>query len=374
VIERLAKFVAIPSISRDERALADVLCADLQAAGLKLERQANNIWCAVGDQPRPRLLLNSHLDTVPPGDGWSGDPFTLRRMDDRLVGLGANDAKGCVVALITAVLRWKARLERGQSLGGTIVLALTAEEETSGAGLGTILDALRPLDAALVGEPTQMTPMIAQRGLLVLRGVTRGRTAHPANTLPESAENAIVAAAEQLLRLRDFDWGPVHPLLGRCHGHVTLIHGGIARNVIPDACEFFLDVRTTPAESHEDLHARLARHLQCELHVHSDRLQPIETDAREPIVAAVRAALPGCVPSGSPAMSDMVYLAGVPAVKVGPGESRRSHTPDEWIGTDELERGAAGYERAAQAYFDLMRRPASQRDVTAAAAAEGYTL
>lgn len=365
MIARLERLVSTRSVSGEEAALADVVSAELRAAGLEILRQGNNVWCEVGDAPRPRLLFNSHLDTVPPGDGWTGDPFTLRRIDDKLIGLGANDAKGCVTAMIEATLALRAQLAHGEAIGGTVVLALTAEEETSGAGLGTILAALGPIDAALVGEPTSMAPMIAQRGLLILRGVARGRTAHPANVTPNIAENAVIKAAEDLARLRDFDWGPTHALLGPCHGNVTVIKGGTARNVIPDACEFFLDIRTTPRESHHDLYRRLRNYLQCELHIHSERLGPVETRAEEPIVAAVGDALPRATPSGSPTMSDMVYLTGMPAVKIGPGESPRSHTPDEFVTADELAQGAAGYARIALAFFSRMAAGDAKGQLTA---------
>jgi acetylornithine deacetylase len=362
MITRLARYVAIPSLSRQEGPLADALQADLAAAGLEVHRQGHNLWCAVGDQNRPRLLLNSHLDTVPPGQGWSHDPWVPRREGGRLSGLGANDAKGCVVALVETVLAAHARMQRGERLGGTLVLALTAEEEVSGEGLASIRPRLEPLDAALVGEPTQLVPMTAQRGLLVLRGVARGRTAHPANTLPENADNAILTAARDLLALREFDWGPVHPLLGRAHGHVTKISGGVAHNVIPDQCEFVLDVRTTPAESHAGLHARLSAALTSELLVHSARLVPVETGADTPIVQAVLRTLPGVAPAGSPTMSDMVFLNGIPAVKIGPGDSRRSHTPDEFLREQELIDGVAAYGRIVREFFSSVttrERPAS---------------
>ncbi len=353
MIERLARLVAIPSLSRHEAAIADAVRAELADAGIETRRDANNVWCEIGDAPRPRLLLNSHLDTVPAGAGWSADPTTPRRADGRLIALGANDAKGCVTAMIEAVLRIHRALHRGQPLGGTLVLALTAEEEISGAGLSTIVDALRPLDAAIVGEPTGLTPMIAQRGLLVLRGTARGRTAHPANTPPDRAQNAIALAAEDIARLRAFDWGPPHPLLGAAHANVTRISGGIANNVIPDACEFTLDVRTTPLEPHDRLLARLRAALRSELAVHSDRLAPVETPADAAIVRAVLRALPDARPAGSPAMSDMVFLRGVPAVKIGPGDSARSHTPDEYITDAELAAGADACERIVRAYMQL---------------------
>ena len=371
MIARLEQLVSVPSLSGQEDAVVDVVAAELRDAGLHVQRQGNNIWCEFGDQPRPRLLFNSHLDTVPAGEGWTGDPHTLRREGDRLIGLGANDAKGCVTAMIEAALALKARLDRGTPLGGTLVLALTAEEENSGAGLGTIVDQLAPLDAALVGEPTRMQPMIAQRGLLILRGIAHGRTAHPANITPAKADNAIMKAAEELLRLRDFDWGPSHRLLGPCQGHVTMISGGRARNVIPDSCEFFLDVRTTPRESHAKLFQRLCKHLQCELQIHSDRLVPVETKASAPIIAAVCSALPGVAPAGSGTMSDMIYLAGTPMVKIGPGDSPRSHTPNEYICADELAHGASGYELCALAFFERMARNANRTAAVAQTSAGG---
>ncbi|MCH7643973.1 MAG: M20/M25/M40 family metallo-hydrolase [Myxococcales bacterium] len=351
MIERLARYVAIRSISREEGALAETVAADLAQRGLRVRRRDNNIWCEVGDAQRPRLLLNSHLDTVPPANGWTADPFSLRRDGDRLTGLGANDAKGCVTSMIAALLNTKARLDAGERLGGTVVLALTAEEEISGQGLGTLLEELRPLDAAIVGEPTGIVPMTAQRGLLILRGVATGRSGHPANTPPGSADNAIQTAARDLQELEDFDWGPEHPLLGRCHAHVTQINGGTARNVIPDACEFYLDIRTTPAESHRELFERLDHRLESALHVHSDRLVPVATGQDERIVQAVLRALPDTQPAGSAAMSDMVFLDGIPSVKIGPGESRRSHTPDEYITRQELEAGARAFERIIEEYF-----------------------
>lgn len=350
MIERLARYVSVRSLSREEGALAGVVAADLSAAGLIVHRRGNNLWCEIGDAPRPRLLLNSHLDTVPPGDGWSHDPWTPRITGGSLSGLGANDAKGCVTAMIECVLNLKDALQRGESLGGTIVLALTAEEEISGNGLSATLPDLGPIDAALVGEPTGLTPMIAQRGLLIVMGIARGRTGHPAHTPPDAADNAVLNAAADLSRLGEFDWGPVHPLLGRTHAHVTQIRGGVARNVIPDACEFSLDIRSTTAETHDALFARLQRQLRSDLRIHSKRLVPVETAATEPIVAACAAAS-GLDAAGSAAMSDMVFLAGVPSVKIGPGESRRSHTPNEYIREIELSAGAAVYENAARGYF-----------------------
>jgi len=354
MIERLRRYVAIPSLSKQEHALADCVAQELHNAGLSVSREGNNVWAEFGDAPRPRLLLNSHLDTVPAGGGWRHDPWTPELTDGKLSGLGANDAKGCVTAMLEAVLAVVRRVRGGARLRGTLVLALSAEEENSGAGLGTIRERLEPLDAALVGEPTSLTPMIAQRGLLIVKGTARGRTAHPANTPAGTPDNAVVRAAADVMRLQTFAWGPAHPLLGPPHGHVTMLSGGVARNVIPDRCEFWLDVRTTPAEPHAPLFERLRAALDSELTIHSDRLVPVETPQSETIVRAVARALPDHPPAGSPAMSDMVFLAGIPAVKIGPGDTRRSHTPNEFLHVEELAAGAAAYERIICEYFAAM--------------------
>lgn len=351
MIERLARYVGVRSLSRQEGELAALVRGELEQAGMTVRQQGANLWCEIGDAPRPRLLLNSHLDTVPPGEGWSADPWTLRREpdadgDERLIGLGANDAKGCLVAMIEAAMA----LRDAGGPGGTLVLALTAEEEISGQGLETILERIAPIDAAIVGEPTGLAPMIAQRGLLILKATARGRTSHPANT-PTDETNAIAIAARDIARLRAFDWGPPHPLLGRPHAQATRIEAGIASNVVPDRCAFTLDVRTVPGESHGALLGRLQSALASELRVHSDRLVPVETAADEPIVRAALAALPGAALQGSRAMSDMVFLRGVPTVKIGPGASPRSHTPDEFVRVSELRAGAAAYERIARTYF-----------------------
>lgn len=353
LLDRLLHLVATPSVSKQEHSIASLVIAELESAGIATVRSGNNVWCEIGDQPRPRLLLNSHLDTVPSGKNWTGDPWKPHVEHGRVTGLGANDAKGCVAAMIEAALSIRRELDAGEALHGTLVLALTAEEENSGAGLSDIVDRLLPIDAALVGEPTSLTPMIAQRGLLILRCLARGRSGHPANTPPDSPDNAILTAAADALLLRKFDWGPPHPLLGRTHAHVTQINGGISRNVIPDACEFFVDVRTTPGLTHAQLVERVRAALRSEVIVHSDRLVPVQTDARHPIVRAVLEALPDARPLGSPAMSDMVFLDGIPAVKIGPGDTVRSHTPDEYILVDELERGAAAYTSIARQYFAL---------------------
>jgi len=349
-IERLAEYAAVPSLSGAEAELADLIAGQLAAEGIVVHREGNNLWVELG-AGRPRLLLNSHLDTVPPGQGWTADPWLPRRGEGRLTALGANDAKGCVAAMVESFLALHRQMVHDKrKFSGTLILALTAEEETAGTGLAAILDRLRPLDAAIVGEPTGLAPVIAQRGLMILRGVARGRAAHTANTPPQAAANAIVLAAENILRLQSFDWGPCHERLGRAHAHVTGIQGGIAHNVIPDVCEFRLDIRTTPLESHAALFSRLKAFLHSELTVHSDRLVPVETSSEE-LIVRVACSVSGRPPAGSATMSDMVFLSGIPAVKLGPGQSVRSHTPDEYILESELAEGVATYAEIVRRYF-----------------------
>lgn len=352
MIERLARYVRVPSLSKQESALADLVAGELAEAGLEVRRDGANVWVEIGDADRPRLLFNSHLDTVPPAPGWSADPWQPRIQAGRLTGLGANDAKGCIVALVEAALTLRSELRSGRPLGGTVILALTAEEEISGAGLATLIDTLRPIDAAVIGEPTGLTPMIAQRGLLIVRATARGAGGHPGNTT-DPAANAICVAAEDIAALRRFDWGPAHPLLGAAHANVTMISGGVARNVVPTACEFWIDVRTTPLQPHGETFERMKSVLKSELHLHSQRLVPVETAADAPVAQAARRAS-GRTPAGSPTMSDMVFTAGIDAVKIGPGESARSHTADEFVLESELAAGATAYAALARDYFARM--------------------
>ncbi|MBL8878263.1 MAG: M20/M25/M40 family metallo-hydrolase [Phycisphaerales bacterium] len=344
VCERVARWSRIRSVSREEQSLADEVHRELAALGFQARRDGNNVWCEFGDATRPRLLLNSHIDTVPPAAGWSGDPWNVRIESDRVIGLGVNDAKGCGASLVETAVRIQRARDAGERCDATIVLALTAEEEISGQGLSAVLPRLQPLDAAIVGEPTGLAPMIAQRGLLVLRCVARGRTGHPANTPADTPNNAIANAAADIARLRGINWEPPHAVLGAIHAHVTMIAGGVARNVVPDSCEFWVDVRTTPTLSHREIVERVRAALSCEVNIHSERLTPIETAADEPIVRAAVVAS-GNPPAGSRTMSDMVFLRGVPSVKIGPGESIRSHTPDEFVMMHELTRGVDVYEK-----------------------------
>jgi acetylornithine deacetylase len=339
----LSALVAVPSVSRSEGAVADLLRSHLEARGLAVRREGHNLWFEVGCG-RPRLLLVSHLDTVPAGDGWTRDPHAAAWEDDRLVGLGANDAKGCVAAMATAALALAAE---PACLDGTLVVAFTAEEEVGGAGIASIRERLEPIDAAVVGEPTCLEVCVAQRGLVILRCVAHGRTAHAAH--PECGVNAIHTAASDIVRLSAMRFGE-HPRLGETTAQVTRIGGGRASNQVPDACEFFVDVRTSPGITAESIVERLHGALASEVHVHSARYLPCATDEAHPIVVAALRASGRAHGAGSRTTSDWAFLSDLPAIKAGPGDTSRSHRPDEYLTRAELTAGVAFYRRLALAY------------------------
>lgn len=343
--ELLHELVALPSVSGHESAIANTVQALLESWGATVQRQGHNLWAEVG-QGAPRLLLNSHLDTVPPCAGWSGDPQVPVWQGERLVGLGANDAKGCVTAMLMAFRQ----LLQTPPTEGTVVLALTAEEETGGQGLATILDQLGHLDAAIVGEPTGLQVCAAQRGMLLLKVIAHGEGAHVAHA--HLGDNAIHKAAKDIAKLAQLRFEP-HPLLGETRAQVTQVEGGLARNQVPDACTLFVDLRTTPNLDHAELAQSFAAELEGEVKVHSARYHPKATDPTHPIVKAALKAAGKASPVGSATTSDWAFLGAIPAVKVGPGDTHRSHRPDEWISKSELEAGVAFYQAVIPAYLAL---------------------
>jgi acetylornithine deacetylase len=343
----LTLLVGTPSVSGQEGPLADLLQALLARKGFEVQRQGHNLWFSFGRKGASRLLLNSHLDTVPPCAGWEGDPFMPLWNGSRLQGLGANDAKGCVAAILLAAFE----LARAD-LGGEVVVALSAEEETGGEGIATILDRLGAFDGAVVGEPTGLRICAAQRGMLLLKCTARGTSGHVANAQMLGAENAIHKAARDIAKVAAMDF-PAHPLLGSQKAQVTQIQGGLLRNQVPDACEFFIDLRTGPDQDHEALAADFQRRLESEVAVHSQRYLPKGTDPSHPIVRAALQAAGKAGPVGSGTTSDWAFLREIPAVKAGPGDTFRSHTPNEYLTLPELEAGAAFYAQVVPSFFKL---------------------
>ena len=350
VVSLLKSLIRIPSVSRQEKDIADFLEAYVQAAGLNVERIGDNVLFHLGDGPHT-LLLATHLDTVPPPSRALYPPFDAVEAEGRIYGRGAVDAKGCVATMTQAVIDL---YREGYTPPGRVTVACTVGEEIGGTynGMAYLVEHgyLQP-HAALIGEPTSLMPCIAQKGLLILKVTMHGQACHAARS-PE--DTAITRAAEAILCLRDISWERSDPLVGYPRVTVTQMEAkGGSRNVVPDTCSFWLDIRSTPAYTHDEL-IRLIAQIVGEggdIHIHSKRLVPVRTPAEHPIVQACLQASPGSQPVGSPTLSDWVFLAHVPAVKIGPGDSECSHTDNEYITREELSSGVSLYKRIIRQYF-----------------------
>ena len=321
-------------------------------------RDGRNVWTVAGDAG-PVLLLCSHLDTVPVGDGWTRPALEAHREGERLYGRGANDAKASVVAMAFALLALSD--EGALREGGRVVLAATCEEETGRpGGLPDLLPRLPAPDAAVVGEPTGLAPVIAQKGLLVLEVTIAGRSSHAAR--PEEGENAIDRAADAVRALRELRFERVHPALGAPTAVPTVLEAGSKRNVIPARATLWLDVRTTPDYEPRELADLIGRALgpHASVRIHSERIRAAHVAPDDPIVRAAVAAT-GAATRGSPTVSDWAFLGGLPAVKLGPGESRRSHAADEYVTEGELAGGIRVYTDLARAWLADRRGAAPDR-------------
>ena len=330
MIDLLQEMIAIPSFSREEGAVANLLERRLTASGLPVKRSGNNLWCSTLGEG-PTLLLNAHIDTVRPAAGYQRDPFTPILEGDRLYGLGANDDGGSVVALIET---YKILASRPQPY--RLVLSLTAEEEVSGkGGLELLFPEIGPVALGVIGEPTGMQMAVAERGLMVLDCTARGVSGHAAR---DEGRNAIYLAMEDIKRLRTMDFGRPSDLLGRVKTTVTQIDAGTQHNVIPDVCKFVVDVRTNEHVTNQEVLDGIARCLSSEVKARSTRLGSSGIAMDHPLVK--RGLAMGLQPFGSPTLSNAA-LCPFPTLKIGPGDSARSHGPDEYICLSEI-RDAVG--------------------------------
>ncbi len=338
-IDLLRRLISVPSVSRDEKGTADILEGWLRERGVEPRRIHNCVWAVAEgfDPSRPTLLLNSHHDTVKPAPSWTRDPFTPETVDGKLYGLGSNDAGASLVSLATVFLRL-----RTTPLPYNLVLALTAEEEVMGEhGMRAMLPELEKegikIDMALVGEPTGMQPAVAERGLIVLDCTARGVTGHAARN---EGVNALYKALDDIDRLRRFTFPKVSPTLGPVKITVTQIEAGRQHNVIPDECRFVADVRTTDAYTNEETAAIIADAIESEAKARSYRVRASVIADSHPLVKAAVAL--GRTPFVSPTTSDMALMP-FPSLKMGPGESSRSHSADEYIRPDEIAEGIELY-------------------------------
>ncbi len=348
----LCDLVRMPSPSGSEERAARLLESWAKDAGLDVSRDDASVTIVVGDSSaRPTLLLASHLDTVPPGDGWTVDPFAGHVEDGVLYGRGAVDAKSSVAAMASAA--HGVSLAGGPRRGRLVVLA-TYSEETRDTTMPLALERLgeRP-EAALIGEPTGLRPCVAQRGLLVARLTWRGEQVHAGWSAdnPDRPLSSVTRAAGDLLKIPTLDFGETHALLGNVVATVTELSAGVARNVTPPRCEAIVDVRTTPALGHDEVARRLADAIEGEVEVLSRRLLPVETPAGSRLLAVSHAARPHVEPIVSPTSSDWVFLRDVDGMKLGPGDSRLSHTAEERIALSEVDEAADVYGEIAMRYL-----------------------
>ena len=334
----LRLLIATPRVSREENAAADLLQQYMEQWGLATQRHGNNVWsvCSDYDEARPTLLLNAHIDTVRPVATWTRLPHKPTQEDDRLYGLGSNDCGGGLVVLL-AVYRLLIESPRAYN----IIYLASAEEEVSGKnGIASVLPLLPPISVAIVGEPTGMQPAIAERGLMVVDGYADGVSGHAAR---EEGVNAIYEALDDLTWLRDYRFQRVSPLLGPMKMTVTVVESGTQHNVVPDRLHFVLDVRTTELYSNEEVFEFLQSKMKkCRLEARSFRLHSSSITEEHPLVR--RCLEMGMKPFGSPTLSDQCLMP-FPSLKLGPGQSSRSHSADEFICLSEIAQAMDVYEQ-----------------------------
>jgi acetylornithine deacetylase len=354
-IDLLKKMIATPSLSREEKEVADLIEQYLQENGIGTGRLINNVYALnkYFDPSKRSILLNSHHDTVKPAKGYTTDPFTPTEIEGRLIGLGSNDAGGPLVSLIATFIYFFDR----NDLPFNIILAATAEEEISGTnGVELLLNDIQFLEklqgseimGALVGEPTKMQMAVAERGLLVLDGTVHGKAGHAAR---EEGINAIYLALEDIQAIASIDFEKVSDLLGKTTAKVTVIETeNKAHNVVPASCRFVVDVRVNEHYAFDEVIDRLKASLKAELVPRSFRLRSSMIPMDHPIVKAGKQL--GLSHYGSPTTSDKA-LMNFPALKIGPGDSARSHTADEYIYISEIENGISGYIQLLEATISV---------------------
>lgn len=332
----LQELISKPSFSKEESDTAGIIEKFLQTQGVATNRYLNNVW-SVGkfyDPSLPTLLLNSHHDTVKPNSGYTRNPFDPSIENGKLFGLGSNDAGGPLVSLIATYIHF------GENANSkfNIVLAATAEEEISGTnGIECIWEKLPKIDFAIVGEPTLMKMAIAEKGLMVLDCTSKGKAGHSAR---EEGVNALYLAIEDIHWFRTFRFDKISKVLGPVKMSVTVIQAGQAHNQVPSECHFTVDVRATEQYSLEEILETIKANVKCEVTPRSLRFRSKGIDANHPLVKAAEKL--GIETYGSPTTSDQALIP-VPSIKIGPGDSARSHSADEFIYLKEIEEGINGY-------------------------------
>lgn len=333
-IDLLKNMIRIPSFSRDEGAVADFLERWMLTEGFAARRLGNNLWIESGPADgRPTILLNAHIDTVKPASGYTRDPFTPEIEDGCLYGLGSNDDGGSLIALLETYSRL---IQKEQPY--RLIFSATAEEEVSGkGGLDLILPELGRIDFGVMGEPTGMRMAVAERGLMVLDCTAYGKSGHAARN---EGVNAIYKAIEDIQWFKSHSFDRVSDFLGAVKMSVTQINAGTQHNVVPDKCTFVVDVRPNGMYTNPELLEMIKSSVSCEVKERSTRIGSSHLPMDHP--AVVRGLSLGLEPFGSPTTSNQA-LCHFPTLKIGPGDSARSHTANEYIRLDEIGDGIETY-------------------------------
>lgn len=335
-VQLLKKLIATPSVSRNEKDAADIMEQTIRSYGFEPQREANNLWIIDPhyDESRPTLLLNAHIDTVKPVASWSRDPFSPDVEDGVLYGLGSNDCGGGLCSLLQI---FRMLTEKPQSYN--LIYLASAEEEVSGKdGITRALPLLPHIDLAIVGEPTGMNPAVAEKGLMVLDVIAHGKSGHAARN---EGVNAIYEALDDMRWIRDYKFEKVSEFLGPTKMTLTVVNAGTQHNVIPDKCTMLVDIRTNEFYDNEEVYEFIRQHLKSEVKAHSFRLKSSRIDPEHPLIRKCVAM--GMKPFGSPTLSDQALMH-FPSFKLGPGESSRSHSANEFIRISEICDAIAKYE------------------------------
>jgi len=348
-IALLEALVAIPSVSGEEEAIARYVETTIRSWGLEVVRDDVAVRVEVGGGPGPTLALVSHLDVVPPGKGWTREPFAPTLEGSRLYGRGSGDAKASVAAMLCAA---KDVADGGGPDVGRLLVLLGYGEETKHTTMEQAVETAGPIAAAVVGEPTNLEFAVAQRGLMMVDLLAEGDQRHAGYAAADGAfRNAALVLARDLLKLDGLFAERSHPVLGHTTATPTMLDAGVSRNVTPPVAKAILDIRSTPDWTHDEVAHVLRESLASNVVVTSQRLVPCETPAGSRLLAAARRVRPHAGTFGSPTCSDWVFLRHVDAVKCGPGTSRRSHTPDEYVDLPEVTEARVFYAALAQTYL-----------------------
>ena len=335
-VELLKKLIATPSVSRNEKEAADIMEQTIRSYGFEPQREANNIWMIDPhyDESRPTLLLNAHIDTVKPVASWTRDPFSPDVEDGVLYGLGSNDCGGGLCSLLQIFRMLTAKPQQYN-----LIYLASAEEEVSGKdGITRALPLLPHIDLAIVGEPTGMNPAVAEKGLMVLDVIAHGKSGHAARN---EGVNAIYEALDDMRWIRDYKFEKVSEFLGPTKMTLTVVNAGTQHNVIPDKCTMLVDIRTNEFYDNEEVFEFIRQHLKSEVKAHSFRLKSSRIDPEHPLIKKCVAM--GIKPFGSPTLSDQALMH-FPSFKLGPGESSRSHSANEFIRISEIRDAITKYE------------------------------